>query len=117
MCYYYTHLCLLGDNKYVSPDFTPLASVTQIPTAIFYLMTITIGVPTLCVYGCAQAHTLDNMNCQKCIIRATGGELHSKTGEKLHALSVKDCGLCSKFRAYTVTTELATRASSAENGN
>ena len=95
------------------PDFTPLASVTQIPTAIFYFMTITIGVPTLCVYECAQAHTLDNMNCQKCIIRAMGGELHSKTGEKLHALSVKDCGLCSKFRAYTVTTELATRASSA----
>lgn len=49
------------------PDFTPLASVTQIPTAIFYFMTITIGVPTLCVYECAQAHTLDNMNCQNAL--------------------------------------------------
>lgn len=49
------------------PDFTSLASVTQIPNAIFYFMTITIDVSTLCVYGCAKAHTLENTNCQNAL--------------------------------------------------
>lgn len=97
MCCSYTHLCLLGDNKHVRSRFHSLGLVTPIPTAIFYFMTITIGVSTLCVYGCAQAHALDNMNCQNALSVPRGGELHSKTGGKLHALSVKDCGLCSKF--------------------
>lgn len=87
------------------PDFTPLASVTPIPTAIFYhfillfLLTITIGVSTLCVYGCAQAHTLDNMNCQNALSVPREASYTAKP--------VRNYMLClSKIVAYAANFEL-----------